>query len=373
MKLSISRNELSDALQTVSSAISPNSPQHALKGILMEVKDSELIITGSDADISIRKTIQPTESNKLTIESEGSILVDASWLTQICRKIDSDILSIDNIDGSLTYFRGKSAEFKINGMMPADYPNIDFSEPESSLMMPAGLFSEIIDQTKFAASTKETRPVLTGVNFRIADGTMICTSTDSYRLAKKTIPFSSDTNVNITIPGKTLDKIRSTMLSGNNDTISFSVDSRKAQFRISGLILQSRLLDGVYPDTDRLIPAEFADTLTINRVDLIRALDRSMFMKSDNMIINRLDCSETSVVLSNKSQEVGEFNEELFCNYIGENLSISFSANYLADAAKSLKSDDVVLKFPGPMKPFILMDPKDESILHLVLPVRTYN
>ena len=373
MKLSIARNELNDALQTVSSAISSNSPQQALKGILLEASDSSIVITGSDADISIRKTIPATEDNRLQIESEGSILIDSSWMTQICRKIDSDTITIDNIDGTLTLFSGKSAEFRINGMNPADYPNIDFSEPASSMTIRADLLSQIIDQTKFAASVKETRPVLTGVNFRLSSGTLICTGTDSYRLAKKTIPFASDSDFNITIPGKTLDKVKSNLLSAGSEEIRFAIDTRKAQFRIENLILQSRLLDGIYPDTDRLIPTEFAHTLKINRTDLIHALDRSMFMKSDNMIINRLDCSENGVKLSNRSQEVGEFDEDLFCTYTGADLCISFSANYLADAAKSLQCSDVELRFPGPMKPFLLVDPQDETVLHLVLPVRTYN
>lgn len=373
MKLSIDKNELNEALQTVSSAISPNSPQQALKGILLEASSNTVVITGSDADISIRRTIEANEDNRLNIESDGSILIDSSWMNQICRKIDSDTITIDNIDGTLTLFSGKSAEFRINGMNPADYPNIDFSEPASSMTVKTALLADIIDQTKFAASVKETRPVLTGVNFRLTAGTLVCTGTDSYRLAKKTIPFTSDNEFNITIPGKTLDKVKGNLLNTGAEDLIFAIDTRKAQFRTDRVILQSRLLDGIYPDTDRLIPTEFANILRISRSDLIHALDRSMFMKSDNMIINRLDCSENGVKLSNRSQEVGEFDEDLFCSYTGNDLSISFSANYLADAAKTLRSEEVELRFPGPMKPFILVDPQDETILHLVLPVRTYN
>ena len=139
--------------------------------------------------------------------------------------------------------------------------------------------------------------------------------------------------------------------------------------------MQSRLLDGTFPETERLIPTEFSRELLINRRSLISALDRSSFIKTDNMAIIRCKISGNEVILTNKSQEIGEAHEELIAeNYTGEPLDISFSGTYVEDAAKALSSENILIKFTGEMKPFILVNEgDDDSLLQLVLPVRTYN
>ena len=372
MNFTVSKNELSTVLQYVSHAISPNSPQPSLRGIRIEAVDDSLLITGSDADISIFYTMKKDDKNNLNIMEEGSILVESRYLNEIVKKIDSDEIHVEIIDGALTRFSGNSAQFKINGMRPDDYPSIDFSKPASSIQMNAADLSLVIEQTAFAASVKETRPVLTGVNFRIEDQILCNTATDSYRLAKKRIPFDADVTFNVTIPAKSLNEVRTTML-GKEGTIEIAVSDKKAQFISDTMILQTRLLDGGYPETDRLIPKEFNYQMNINRYDLIRAIDRTTFIKNENMTINRLQMSQDEIILTNKSQEIGESHETLAAVFEGEPLDISFAGNYVMDAAKALKGESIKISFTGDMKPFILTSPEDDTVLQLVLPVRTDN
>jgi len=372
MNFSIDKNSFFNALQTVGHAISPNSPQPSLRGILINAKEGQLVLTGSDADISIQKVLKSDDDNKLNIVEEGSILIDSVYLMQIVKKLDSDIINIEIIDGSLTKFSGSSVVFKINGMNVNDYPTIDFSKPMNSVKMDATVLSDIIDQTTFATSPKETRPVLTGVNFKLSENHLNCTATDSYRLAKKTIDFTSEANFNITIPSKSLNEVRGTILLAAKE-IELAQNDKKAQFWSEDMVLQTRLLDGGYPETDRLIPTEFNYTLKIGREDLIHAIDRTTFIKNDNMTINRLQCSNEEVILTNKSQEIGESHENLSAVFTGEPLDISFSGTYVMDAAKALRGSEIKIQFTGEMKPFILSCEEDHTILQLVLPVRTYN
>ena len=372
MNLTISKTEFYNTLQLVSRAISPNSPQTSLRGLKIEVKNQSMIVTGSDADISIQRTITANEKNKLNILEEGSILIESKYLLEIVRKIDSEEIHVEIIDGSLTKFSGNSAVFKINGMNPHDYPTIDFSKPANSVVISSSVMSDIIEQTTFATSTKETKPVLTGVNFHLANNILCCTATDSYRLAKKTIPFTSPDSFNVTIPSKSLNEVKATML-GDDCEIQIFLNDKKAQFVNEDMILQTRLLDGGYPETDRLIPREFKYTLEISRSDLIHAIDRTTFIKTDNMTINRLQCSTEEIVLTNKSQEIGESHETLVGTFTGEPLDISFSGNYVMEAARSIRGDKLKIEFVGEMRPFILSSEEDSTILQLVLPVRTYN
>lgn len=372
MNFTINKTVFYNALQIATHAISSSSPQPPLRGILIKATDNQLVITGSDADISIQKTITSNEENQLNIIEEGTLLMEARYLMEIVKKLDSNEISIEIIDGSLTKFSGLSVVFKMNGMNYNDYPTIDFSKPMSSVMMDSSLLNEVIEQTTFATSQKETRPVLTGVNFKLADSILNCTATDSFRLAKKTIPFESEDTFNVTIPSKSLNEVKSTML-GTCDKIEIALNTKKVQFYSEDMILQTRLLDGGYPDTDRLIPTEFNHTLTINRSDLIHAIDRTIFIKNDNMSINRLQCSTDEVILTNKSQEIGESHETLNATFTGEPLDISFAANYVMEAAKVLKGETIKIQFTSEMKPFILSDDEDSTIMQLVLPVRTYN
>lgn len=372
MKFTINKNELSNALSIVSHAVSSNSPQASLRGIKIIATNESLTLTGSDSDVSIQKIIQKDDTNNLSVSEVGSILIESKYLLDIVRKIDSENVDVEVIDGALTRFSGNSAVFKINGMNPDDYPRIDFSTPESKIELDSSLLTEMIEETAFATSNKETRPVLTGVNFKLENKVMTITGTDSYRLAKKVVNLDTDASFNITIPAKSLNEVKTTMLA-NSKTITLAQNDKKVQFISEDMLLQSRLLDGGYPDTDRLIPSEFAYSLRINRNDLIQAIDRTTFIKNDNMTINKLQCSENEIVLTNKSQEVGESREVLDALYKGEPLNISFSGNYVMDAAKALKGEDITIQFTGEMKPFILKNDGDDSVIQLVLPVRTYN
>ncbi len=372
MNFIINKNELSNSLSIVSHAVFSNSPQPALRGIKIEAKNDSLIITGSDSDISIQKVIHKNDDNNLTITEEGSILIESKYLLDIVKKIDSESVQVEIIDGSLTRFSGNSAVFKINGMNAYDYPTIDFSMPSECIEIKQSILAEIIEETAFAASIKETRPVLTGVNFKLNEKVLTVTATDSYRLAKKSLSLDSENTFNITIPSKSLNEVKSTMLNGN-DNIKISQNDKKVQFIIDDMVLQSRLLDGGYPETDRLIPSEFSYKMIIHKQDLIKAIDRTTFIKNDNMTINKLQCSTEEIVLTNKSQEIGESREVLNATWVGEPLNISFSGNYVMDAAKVLKGDQITIEFTGEMKPFVLKNMDDDEVIQLVLPVRTYN
>ena len=370
MNFSISTSVFATAVGMTDRAINASSPQPSLRGIKIQAVNDSLILTGSNADISIMKTLHSDEENNLTIVEEGTILIESKYLLDIVRKMDSPI---EVIDGALTRFSGNRAVFKINGLNALDYPTIDFSKPGDTVTMPCSMLKDIIEQTTFATALKETRPVLTGVNFRLDDHILRCTGTDSYRLAKKTFPFNVDGSFNVTIPSRTLNDVKATMLDQGEEVIEISLSDKKAQFNIEDMVLQTRLLDGTFPDVDRLIPSSFDYVLSINRNELIRSIDRTTFIRSDNMSINRLQCSENEVILTSKSQEIGESRENLDCTFKGNDLDISFSGNYVIDAARALRGENITVNFSGDMRPFVLKDEDDESVIQLVLPLRTYN
>ena len=373
MKLSILQNELQSQLQLVSKAVSPISPQASLRCIKIEAKNDSIILTGSDADISIQKTIKKNDENQLNIIEEGTILVDVKYLLELVRRVDSEIIEIEILDGTLLYFHGGKAKFKINGLNPNNYPNIDFSLNDNSFSLKTSDLLDIINQTVFAVSKKDTRPILTGVNIKTQNNTLNCTATDSFRLSRKILPFDSNIEFNVTIPSKVLNELKSSLQNlDKNSDILISINDKKAQFVFDDTVFQARLLDGEFPATDKLIPTEgqFNYYLDINKRDLMSAVDRSIFIKNENIITNKLDCSKDEIILSNRNQEVGEFEEELAGKFEGEDLEIVFIAYYMLDALRALNGDEVRIKFTEKMRAFIVSDPSDDSITELVLPTR---
>ncbi len=375
MNLRILKNQLYESIQTVSRAISPNSPIPALSGIYMKAEEDSLVLTGSDSDVTIRIILDKNtkEDLQMTVIEPGEVVIDYRYLNEIVRKIDSDEIQIETVDGTINRFSGGKTEFKINGFHADEYPSISFARPAIQFTIPAGKLSEIIEETAFAANSKDTRLILTGVNLKSDGTTLTSTATDSYRLARKKTEITSDP-FNITVLAKSINLARSIFTDPDTE-IMIALDDKKIQFSTDSLVMQTRLLDGSYPETDRLIPVDFTNELVINRRSLIQAVERSSFIKTDNMSIIRLEANEDELIFSNRSQEIGESHEEMVSeSFAGSPLDVSFTGNYVAEAAKALSTDNIIMKFNGNMKPFILLNEgEDQSVLQLVLPVRTYN
>lgn len=372
MYFKISKKEFYTALSIASRAISTFSPLPAFSGIKIEAQANHLILTGSDSDISIQTKISINDdTSNLIIQDMGSIVIESKYILEIVRKIEDDEIEVEVIDGSMTKISSDKAKFKINGMKASEYPAIDFSKPKECFHISEKILTKIISQTNFATSDKETRPALTGVNFQCKDHLLQCVATDSYRLAKKVIQLEKLLQFNITIPSKSLLEVAKTL--EGQDIIEIAVNDKKAQFIMKDTIIQTRLIDGIFPETDRLIPVEYDYELTIDTRDIIHAIDRASFIKSDGVSVIKFNLSETECVLSSKSVEVGSSTEVLnSASFIGKPLEISCNGKYVSEAIKSLQGSLVKFSMCGEMKAFIIKSVEDDSVIQLILPVRTY-
>lgn len=376
MNFSVSKNAFYQGLTHVNKAITVNSPLPQLSGIKIDVLENQLVLTASDSDLSIEhKLFLSDADNKLNIEEIGSVVIDARYLLDIVRKLDDELVHFELIDGSLVKIYDSIADYKINGMRANQYPQIDFSQPELKFTLKSDVLNQAINQTLFATSDRETRPVLTGVNFNFdkAEKKLVIIATDSYRLAHKTVYLDNvDEDFNITIPRKVLNELNRMIESV--EEIEVALNNKKIQFQFDHLLIQSRLLDGVFPETKRLIPTQFVTEVSLQTKQLLRSIDRASFIKQEGVSTVKFDIISDEIVVTNTSQEMGSFKESLSIDtFEGEPLKISFSTRFMMEALRSLNSLDVHIKFAGDMRPFLLLNPNDDSILHLVLPVRSYD
>ena len=370
MKFAINRGQLLNTLNIVSKAVSNKNPLVILRGIKFSLTNEGLTLTASDSDISIVSKIN-LDDNNITVFEPGEVVLDAKYITEIVRKIESDIIELETIEENVLNIHDNYSNFSLNCMIASDYPTIDLGNGVSQLKLSSLDLSSIINKTSFAASDKETRPILTGINLKAHDHVLETVATDSYRLAKTTISIDSDCEFEVTLPARILNEVNKII--ENESTVELNVSESKVIFVFKDTIISTRVISGAYPNTSKLIPPAFEYKLETLAPALISAIDRASLLSSDRNNVVKLSMKPESVSISSRSQEVGSAKETISTfNYSGINLEISFTSKYVIDAIKSLGSDNIVILFNGDMKPFIIKNKDDDSCIQLVLPVRTY-
>lgn len=373
MRFIISRNRLLSALNIVSKAVTSRTPIAVLTGIKFELNEEGLTLIGSDTDLSISTFISSEVNNEkvITVFETGSCVLNAKYITEIVRKLDGERVEIELVDGNLVKIIDAKSNFSLNSISVNEFPFIDFSFDNNVIKLKGDILKQVISQTKFATSQKETRPILTGVNFKIDGNVLEAVATDTYRLAKKKIVIGDTAYFNVTIPARNLDEI-SKIVDGGDDVIINFFD-KKVMFKVNETIVSTRVISGIYPDTSKLIPVSFENRLVTLTSEFISAIDRASLLSSDRNNIVKLSMNTDRVEISSRSQEIGSVVEKISnYEYSGDKLDISFSAQYIIDAIKAIGSNDVELCLNGEMKPFIVKNKEDDSVLQLVLPVRTY-
>ena len=366
------KKEFLDVLSVVSRAVSVNSPLPSLHGIKINVKLDSLELTASDMDISIQAIIESNEENKLEVFEPGQIILESRYLLDMVRKLDDEFIEIETIDGNLTKISSGGVNFEINGTSVENYPLIDFEKPENHLVFDSSLLKEIVLQTCFAASDKETKPVLTGVNFRCEGNKLTCVATDSYRLAQKIVYLDEVNEFNITIPAKSLNEVAKII--NSDGEVNIYISNKKALFEFGNVLIQTRLIDGQYPETSKLIPSDFKHELKIDVRNMLNAIDRASVVKSEGVSIIKMKMSTGEVEISSRTTEIGSKEIIYPIEYIGDDLTISFKGNYVFDAIKAINCFEIKMQFGGEMKAFIISENKEDTdVLQLVLPIRTFN
>ncbi|MFJ8237525.1 DNA polymerase III subunit beta [Ureibacillus sp. NPDC094379] len=378
MKFDIMRDRLLNGLNDVMKAVSSKTTIPILTGIKIDVTEEGLFLTGSDADITIQTFIPVEEDGDqlINITETGSIVLQARMFNEIVRKLPTNDVEIEVVNGLQTHIRSGKSEFHLIGSDASEYPLLPEVSADGSFSLPADLLKSIIRETVFAVAASESRPVLTGVNWQIQDDELVCVATDSHRLARRKTKLEQvPTDVSsVVIPGKSLNELNK-VLEDSTNPVQIVITSQQVLFKTENVLFFSRLLEGNYPDTTRLIPVEFKTNVTINGKSLLQAIDRaSLLAREDRNNVVRFETFEGNIVeISSNSPEIGKVEEQIQVEALnGENLKISFSAKYMMEALKAIDGQDVIIQFTGAMRPFILRSVIDDAILQLILPVRTY-
>lgn len=380
MKISILKNVLNESIQHVSKAISSRTTIPILSGIKLDVNHQGVTLTASDTDISIQSFI-PAEDDKQTIvqvDRPGSVVLPAKFFVEIIKKLPSQEVQMEVKENFQTFISAGATEIQMVGLDPEEFPVLPSIEGNQTVSIPGDLLKNMIKQTVFSISTHETTPILTGVLWNLADNELKFTATDRHRLATRSAQLEGNDDIkfsNVVIAGKTLNEL-SKIVPDQNTLVDIVVADNQVLFKIDRVLFYSRILDGIYPDTSRIIPTTHKTELILDTKKLSESIDRAYLLsKEEKTNIVRMQTMENGgIEISSSSSELGKVREEIeLIDFKGESLRISFNSKYMLDVLKIIESEQLMIAFTGVMSPIILKPLDDSQSMYIILPYRTTN
>jgi DNA polymerase-3 subunit beta len=345
----------------------------------MVVSPQDVTLTGSDADITIQ-TVMTTEDDAfgLTVDQAGSIVLPARFFSEIVKKLPDQQVTIEVSDGFQAQITSGSASFTINGQDAENYPRLPEIETTDTVKLAGDLFKEIIGQTVIAVSNQESRPILTGVHFVLEGTQLMAVATDSHRLAQRKVqlPEAIAQRYDVIIPGKSLTEL-SRMISDGSETVELRIAENQVLFILGETWFYSRLLEGNYPETSRLIPESSETTVELNASSFLASIERASLLSHEsrnNVVKLTLGPDANLAKISGNSPDVGNVEEDIQASSLeGAGLEISFNPDYMKDALRSFGQSEIKIAFTSALRPFTLVPTEDEdNFIQLITPVRTY-
>ena len=348
MKFSCDKAVLSAAVSNVSRAVTTRTALQALEGILIRAEGDTLTLTGYDLELGIT-TVIPAE-----VSEEGSIILGARLFGEMIRKLEGGEVFVSCDDKLLTEIRGGGAEFTILGMDAADYPELPGLGDAESLTLPQHALKSMIEQTQFAISQNDIKPVHTGSLFDVMPDSVTVVSVDGYRMAVRRELCQTGLETRFVVPGKTLAEIAK-LLSDEpaaegepEKTASIQVSRQYILTTIGSYSLVSRLLDGEFLDYQAAIPQGCTTQVTLSTRELIAAVDRASLIISDRLRSPLRMKFEEDCLRITCTTSLGKAYDEVPCRIEGNALEMGFNNKYVLDALRAADCDEICLQISGP-------------------------
>lgn len=372
MKFTIEKSIILEGLNNVIRAISTKNVIPVLNGIKFELTTEGLYLTASDSELTIKVLIESKEIKQ--ISNYGGIIIQSKYILDIVRKMPSEIINFEVIDGLKIKIYTDNNQYNLNCLDINDYPDVKLDESKEPIYIKGDEFKKIINQTVFAISTQELRPILTGVNFKFTKNILEAVATDSYRLAKKNIELDQtmEKDLEVVIPGKNIMELERIIT--DDSILEIHIFNNKALFKYKNINFQTNLLSGTYPNTSNLIPNEFAYIVKVNKKDFNDAIDRAALLtqgKDKNIV--KMSLENNKMTINSYASEIGKVEEQLIVDSNNkEKLEISFSSKYMLEAIKTISEEEILLLLNSDVKPLIIKSITDETLIQLILPIKTY-
>jgi len=371
MKLTIERGLLLKVLTHIQSVVERRNTIPILSNVKFDAPDGNLSLNATDMDLDIVETV-PAD-----VAAQGSTTAPAHTLFDIVRKLpDGAQVELDCTggDGNLVLSAGRS-KFTLTCLPTEDFPVLSGGELPHEFVLSAGDLRNLIDRTRFAISTEETRYYLNGIYLHEADndGTAVlrAVATDGHRLASIEVPLPDGATgiPGVIVPRKTVTELRK-LIDETTDDVQVAMSDTKIRFSFEGAVLTSKLIDGTFPDYDRVIPADNDKVLEVDTKTFSDAVDRVSAISTEKSRAIKLVLSSGNLTLSASSAENDSALEELAVDYTSDDMEIGFNSRYLLDIAQQIDGDSAKFTLADSASPTLVQDSGDGSALYVLMPMR---
>ena len=369
MKATIERATLLKSLGHVQSVVERRNTIPILSNVLIEAAaDGAIKLMATDLDLQVVESIQAQ------VEIAGSTTVSAHTLFDIARKLpEGSQVSLNAAEGKMLIQAGR-ARFNLSTLPRDDFPVIAEGDLPTSFELPAETLKQIIDKTRFAISTEETRYYLNGIFFHVSDDpqpVLKAAATDGHRLARVTVPRpdGAEGMPDIIVPRKCIGELRK-LLEEVEGSVAISLSATKIRFGLGGAVLTSKLIDGTFPDYSRVIPTANDKLLKIDPRSLEEGVDRVATIATEKTRAVKMSLDKDKITLSVTSPENGTAAEEVPGAYTGSGFDIGFNARYLLDILGQVDGDEVELHLADAAAPTLIRDASAASALYVLMPMR---
>jgi DNA polymerase III subunit beta len=371
MRVTIERSTFLRALSHVQSVVERRNTIPILSNVLIQVAKGTLRLTATDLDVEVVETVAAE------IARDGGTTAPAHILHDIVRKLpDGAQLEIEQgpDEGRLSVMAGRS-RFSLQALPPQDFPDLAAGELGHAFSMPASELKTLIEKTRFAISTEETRYYLNGIYLHevTAGATPLirAVATDGHRLAQVQFPRPPEAKgmPGVIVPRKTVLEL-SKLIEDAAGEIEIALSPAKIRFTVDGLILTSKLIDGTFPDYERVIPRSNDKSLQVDTRLFTQAVDRVSTVSSEKGRAVKLNVTAEKVVLTVNNPDSGSAEEEISASYNADPLDIGFNSRYLLDIVGQFRGETANFDFADAGSPTVIREPGDESALYVLMPMR---
>jgi len=366
MKATIERATLLKSLGHVQSVVERRNTIPILSNVLIEAReDGSIRLMATDLDLQV------DESVAAQVSQAGATTVSAHTFFDIVRKLpEGSQVELSAADGKMQVVAGR-ARFNLSTLPRDDFPVIAEGDLPTRFELPAATLRQIIDKTRFAISSEETRYYLMGIFLHIADDRLKAAATDGHRLARVTVakPEGADGMPDVIIPKKCVVEIRK-LLDEVEGTLEVSLSPTKIRFNLGTAVLTSKLIDGTFPDYTRVIPTGNDKLLKLDPKAFAAGVDRVSTIASEKARAVKIALDRDRVTLSVTSPENGLATEELAADYTSDAIEIGFNARYLLDILAQIEGDTVEVHLADAAAPTLLRENDKSDALYVIMPMR---
>ena len=368
MKFTIDRSSFLKPLGHIYSVVERRNTIPILSNVLIESDASKVSFTATDMDMDIVETVG------CIVSSKGKLTVSAHTLYDIVRKLpDGSEIQIELVDLNVEVSAGKS-RFILPTLPVDDYPVMTEIEKGNEFSLEAVDLANLIDNTKFAISSEETRYYLNGIYLHVPDiksDKLRAVATDGHRLAQAEIPIpkGAENMPGVILPRKAVGEVRK-LIDSTDGLVTIIISKTKAKFIFPNSILTTKLIDGSFPDYQRVIPKENLNKLVVSNADFSKAIDRVSTVSMEKSRAVKLSLSNNVLLLQVNSHDLGNASEELDVNYTSDPIDIGFNSRYLLDISGQIQGKDIELSLSDSASPALITDPDQEGVIFVLMPMR---